>query len=261
MEKSVVLLQGIKKMYPMYKRPQDRLKQSLWLGKRRFYQEFWALKGIDLEVFDGEIIALLGANGAGKTTTLASISGLLSPRRGGIQFKGEDLRGFSPDKIVAKGIIQAPEGRHIFAQLSVLENLKMGAYLRRDKDGIKKDLDYVMSLFPILENRSGQSGGTLSGGEQQMLAISRALMGRPQVLLLDEPSLGLAPLIIRDIFATIRQINKEQKTTILLVEQNANLALQVAHRAYILTTGTITMSGQAADLLNDDGVRQAYLGG
>ena len=226
-----------------------------------YYGNIEALKGIDIEVNEGEIIALLGANGAGKTTTLSTISGLTPPRRGQVMFEGEDLRGLRPETIVSRGLIQVPEGRHIFPALSVLENLKMGAYLRRDKKGIEDDLEYVMTLFPILASRSRQSGGTLSGGEQQMLAISRALMARPRMLLLDEPSLGLAPLIIRNIFDIIKQINLEQRTTILLVEQNANLALRVAHRAYILTTGAITLSGAADDLLADEGVRKAYLGG
>lgn len=226
-----------------------------------YYGNIEALKGIDLEVREGEIIALLGANGAGKTTTLGSISGLVQPRRGRIAFNGRDITGQKPESIVAQGLIQVPEGRHIFPGLTVLENLKMGAYLRSDKKGIAADLEYVMTLFPILATRASQTGGTLSGGEQQMLAISRALMGRPRMLLLDEPSLGLAPLIIRNIFDIIRQINMEQGTTILLVEQNANLALRVAHRAYILTTGVITLSGLADDLLADEGVRKAYLGG
>lgn len=226
-----------------------------------YYGNIEALKGIDLEVREGEIIALLGANGAGKTTTLGSISGLVQPRRGRIVFNGRDITGQKPESIVAQGLIQVPEGRHIFPGLTVLENLKMGAYLRSDKKGIAADLEYVMTLFPILATRASQTGGTLSGGEQQMLAISRALMGRPRMLLLDEPSLGLAPLIIRNIFDIIRQINMEQGTTILLVEQNANLALRVAHRAYILTTGVITLSGLADDLLADEGVRKAYLGG
>ena len=230
-------------------------------GVHTYYGNIEALKGIDLEVKPGEIIALLGANGAGKTTTLSSISGLTPPKRGQVVFDGQSLAGQSPESIVARGLIQVPEGRHIFPELTVLENLKMGAYLRRDKKGIADDIDYVTSLFPILAKRAAQSGGTLSGGEQQMLAISRALMGRPRMLLLDEPSLGLAPLIIRNIFDIIQQINLEQGTTILLVEQNANLALKVAHRAYILTTGAITLSGVADDLLADEGVRKAYLGG
>ncbi|MDR2726033.1 MAG: ABC transporter ATP-binding protein [Candidatus Adiutrix sp.] len=230
-------------------------------GLHTFYGNIEALKGLDLTVEEGEIIALLGANGAGKTTTLNSISGLTPPRRGRVFFDGDDITGRSPESLVARGLIEVPEGRRIFPALTVMENLKMGAYPRRDRPGISEDLEYVFNLFPILRDRSGQSGGTLSGGEQQMLAISRALMGRPRMLLLDEPSLGLAPLIIRNIFDIIRQINMERGTTVLLVEQNANLALKVAHRAYILTTGLITLSGSAADLIADEGVRKAYLGG
>jgi len=230
-------------------------------GLHTFYGNIEALKGLDLTVEEGEIIALLGANGAGKTTTLNSISGLTPPRRGRVFFDGGEITGRSPESLVARGLIEVPEGRRIFPALTVMENLKMGAYLRRDQPGISEDLEYVFNLFPILRARAGQSGGTLSGGEQQMLAISRALMGRPRMLLLDEPSLGLAPLIIRNIFDIIRQINMERGTTVLLVEQNANLALKVAHRAYILTTGLITLSGSAADLMADEGVRRAYLGG
>jgi branched-chain amino acid transport system ATP-binding protein len=230
-------------------------------GLHTFYGNIEALKGLDLTVEEGEIIALLGANGAGKTTTLNSISGLTPPRRGRVFFDGEDITGYSPESLVARGLIEVPEGRRIFPALTVMENLKMGAYLRRDQPGIGEDLDYVFNLFPILRARAGQSGGTLSGGEQQMLAISRALMGRPRMLLLDEPSLGLAPLIIRNIFDIIRQINMERGTTVLLVEQNANLALKLAHRAYILTTGLITLSGSAEVLLADEGIRKAYLGG
>ncbi len=230
-------------------------------GVHTYYGNIEALKGIDLTVNQGEIIALLGSNGAGKTTTLSTISGLTPPKKGRVIFQGEDITALRAETIVSRGLIQVPEGRHIFPALTVLENLKMGAYLRGDKQGISDDLEYVMTLFPILAARSSQTGGTLSGGEQQMLAISRALMGRPKMLLLDEPSLGLAPLIIRNIFDIIRQINLEQGTTILLVEQNANLALRVAHRAYILTTGSITLSGPADDLMADEGVRKAYLGG
>jgi branched-chain amino acid transport system ATP-binding protein len=226
-----------------------------------FYGNIEALKGIDLAVEEGEIIALLGANGAGKTTTLNSISGLTPPRLGRVIFEGADITGRSPETLVARGLVEVPEGRRIFPALSVMENLKMGAYLRRNPKEVAADLDYVFNLFPILRDRAGQSGGTLSGGEQQMLAISRALMARPRMLLLDEPSLGLAPLIIRNIFAIIQQINLERGTTVLLVEQNANLALKVAHRAYILTTGLITLSGSPAALMADEGVRKAYLGG
>jgi len=230
-------------------------------GLHTFYGNIEALKGLDLAVEEGEIIALLGANGAGKTTTLNCISGLIPPRRGRVFFDGRDITGHSPESLVARGLIEVPEGRRIFPHLTVMENLKMGAYLRRDRPGISEDLDYVFNLFPILRARAGQSGGTLSGGEQQMLAISRALMGRPRMLLLDEPSLGLAPLIIRSIFDIIRQINRERGTTVLLVEQNANLALKVANRAYILTTGLITLSGSAEALMADEGIRKAYLGG
>ncbi|MDR2442655.1 MAG: ABC transporter ATP-binding protein, partial [Deltaproteobacteria bacterium] len=204
---------------------------------------------------------LLGANGAGKTTTLASITGLVTPHNGNIVFEGQSILGVRPEALVKRGLIMVPEGRRIFPGLTVLENLKMGAFLRTDPAGVAKDLDYVFNLFPILGTRSKQTGGTLSGGEQQMLAVSRALMGRPRVLLLDEPSLGLAPLVIRSIFDIIRKINTEQKTTILLVEQNANLALNLVHRAYIMTTGKITLSGTATALLNDENVRRAYLGG
>jgi len=230
-------------------------------GLHTFYGSIEALKGLDLAVEEGEIIALLGANGAGKTTTLNCISGLIPPRHGRVFFDGRDITGHSPESLVARGLIEVPEGRRIFPYLTVMENLKMGAYLRRDRPGISEDLDYVFNLFPILRARAGQSGGTLSGGEQQMLAISRALMGRPRMLLLDEPSLGLAPLIIRNIFDIIRQINRERGTTVLLVEQNANLALKVANRAYILTTGLITLSGSAEALMADEGIRKAYLGG
>jgi len=230
-------------------------------GIHTFYGNIEALKGLDLTVEEGEIIALLGANGAGKTTTLNSISGLTTPRRGRVLFDGGDITGHSPESLVARGLIEVPEGRRIFPALTVMENLRMGAYLRRDKPKMAEDLEYVFNLFPILRARAGQSGGTLSGGEQQMLAISRALMGRPRMLLLDEPSLGLAPLIIRNIFDIIRQINMERGTTVLLVEQNANLALKVAHRAYILTTGLITLSGSATALMADEGIRKAYLGG
>ncbi|MDR1656798.1 MAG: ABC transporter ATP-binding protein [Deltaproteobacteria bacterium] len=225
------------------------------------YGNVEALKGVDLNLSEGEIVALLGANGAGKTTTLASVTGLVSPRSGRIDFEGQSILGARPEYLVSQGLIMVPEGRRIFPGLSVLENLRMGAFLRNDKAGVEADLDYVFNLFPILATRAKQTGGTLSGGEQQMLAISRALMGRPRLLLLDEPSLGLAPLVIRNIFDTIRKINIDQKTTILLVEQNANLALNLVHRAYIMTTGRITLSGTAAELLNDESVRQAYLGG
>ncbi|OPY13379.1 MAG: High-affinity branched-chain amino acid transport ATP-binding protein LivF [Syntrophus sp. PtaB.Bin001] len=225
-----------------------------------WYGNIQALKGISISVNPGEIITLIGANGAGKSTTLMSISGLTPPRRGEIIFEGQPISGRAPDVIVAMGICQVPEGRHIFPSLTVAENLDMGAFLRRDRLGIKNDLEYVFDLFPILADRRHQPGGTLSGGEQQMLAISRALMARPKLLLLDEPSLGLAPLVVRLIFQIIRKINQENETTIFLVEQNAHMALQVAHRGYVLENGEILMEGTADTLLHSDAVRQAYLG-
>jgi len=225
-----------------------------------YYGNIQALKSISLEVQEGEIITLIGANGAGKSTTLMSISGIVPPREGSIVFQGESIEERAPDAIVKRGIIQVPEGRHIFPGLSVQENLDMGSLLRRDKKEVERDLEYMFELFPILRDRRSQAGGTLSGGEQQMLAISRALMGRPKLLLLDEPSLGLAPLIVQQIFEIIQKINKENKTTIFLVEQNANLALQVAHRGYVMETGTITMTDDADRLLANEDVRRAYLG-
>ncbi len=229
-------------------------------GVQTFYGNIQALKGIDLQVSQGEIITLIGANGAGKTTTLMSISGVAPPRQGEILFRGEPIHARSADEIVAMGICQVPEGRRIFPHLSVLENLDMGAFLRRDAAGVRKDLDYVFDLFPILAERRHQAGGTLSGGEQQMLAISRALMARPTLLLLDEPSLGLAPLIVQRIFDVIKRINREEDTTIFLVEQNANLALKTAHRGYVMENGRITMEDSAANLLADEAVKKAYLG-
>ena len=229
-------------------------------GVDTFYGNIQALKQVSIEVAEGEIVTLIGANGAGKTTTLMSICGVVPPRRGEIAFKGTPIQRLSPEKIVALGICQVPEGRHIFPQMSVLENLEMGAFLRRDKAGLQQDLAYVMDLFPILAQRRHQAGGTLSGGEQQMLAISRALMARPRLLLLDEPSLGLAPLIIKQIFAIIKKINAESGTTIFLVEQNANQALKLAHRGYVMENGRITLVDQAENLLNNDQVKKAYLG-
>lgn len=225
-----------------------------------YYGNIQALKGVDLEISEGEIVTLIGANGAGKTTTLMSICGLVPPRKGEIFFDNNPIHGMSPNDIVALGICQVPEGRRIFPFLSVLENLDMGAFLRNDKKDIKKDLDYVLELFPILAERRHQAGGTLSGGEQQMLAISRALMARPRLLLLDEPSLGLAPLVIKRIFDIIEKINKEHNTTIFLVEQNANLALKAAHRGYVLENGRITLTDTADNLLVNEDVRKAYLG-
>jgi len=222
------------------------------------YGEIRALKGIGLEVGRGEIVALLGNNGAGKTTTLKTISGLLRPTRGAVTLDGEPLVGVPSHDIVQKGIAHVPEGRRIFNRLTVRENLMMGAYLRRDA-GIAGDLDRVFALFPRLEERVGQIAGTLSGGEQQMLAIGRALMVGPRLLLLDEPSMGLAPVLVEQIFDTIADINR-QGTTILLVEQNAAMALSIAHRGYVLETGTIALMGTAAELSDNAEVRRAYLG-
>jgi branched-chain amino acid transport system ATP-binding protein len=227
---------------------------------KTFYGNIQALKGVNIEVREGEIITLIGSNGAGKTTTLMSISGITPPGSGEILFMDQPIHNVSPDKIVSLGISQVPEGRHIFPQLTVMENLHMGAFLRTDKDGIADDIEYVFGLFPILTERRNQAGGTLSGGEQQMLAISRALMARPRLLLLDEPSLGLAPKIVRQIFDIIRKINSEQKTTIFLVEQNANLALQVANRGYVMENGRIVLEDYADRLLSNEAVKKAYLG-
>ncbi len=225
-----------------------------------YYGNIQALKDVSLEVKEGEIVALIGANGAGKTTTLMTICGITPPRSGQITLDGDPIQDLSADKIVQKGIIQVPEGRRIFPDLTVLENLEMGAFLRTNKKLIQQDLNYVMELFPILEKRRNQAGGTLSGGEQQMLAISRALMARPRALLLDEPSLGLAPLIIKQIFDIIRKINKENNTTIFLVEQNANQALKLAHRGYVMENGRITLVDSADKLLSNEDVKKAYLG-
>ena len=222
------------------------------------YGQIRALKGIGLEVGRGEIVALLGNNGAGKTTTLKTISGLLRPTRGGITLEGAPLVGVAPHVIVLKGIAHVPEGRRIFNRLTVLENLMMGAYLRSDA-GIAADLDRVFALFPRLKERLSQVAGTLSGGEQQMLAIARALMLNPRLLLLDEPSMGLAPVLVEQIFDTIADINR-QGTTILLVEQNAAMALSIAHRGYVLETGSIVLTGTAAELSDNADVRRAYLG-
>ncbi len=218
-----------------------------------------ALRGISLEVPDGKIVTLIGANGAGKSTTLRTISGLVKADSGSISYDGQELLGKPINKILEVGIAQSPEGRRVFANLTVLENLKIGAYLRKDKDGIEKDLKWVYSLFPRLEERSWQLAGTLSGGEQQMLAVGRALMSRPKVLMMDEPSLGLAPLVVQGIFDIIRAINKEG-VTVLLIEQNANMALKVADFAYVLETGTITKSGTGVELLADESIKEAYLG-
>ena len=216
-----------------------------------------AVKGISLEVMEGEIVTLIGANGAGKSSTLRSIAGLVKPAGGTITFRGDNITGRDSAVIVKKGITLVPEGRRIFPDLTVLENLKVGAYLRRDE--IAGDIQWVYELFPRLKERAWQAGGTLSGGEQQMLAVGRALMARPKLIMMDEPSLGLAPLVVRDIFSIIRQINR-QGVTILLIEQNANMALKVADKAYVMETGRITMSGTGRELLDNDAVRAAYLG-
>jgi len=218
-----------------------------------------ALKGISLDVPDGQIVTLIGANGAGKSTLLRSIIGLVKPAGGSITYNDEELIGLNSQKIVEKGITLVPEGRRIFPNLTVAENLQIGAYMRNDKEGIAEDIARVYELFPRLEERSWQMAGTLSGGEQQMLAVGRALMSRPKLMMMDEPSLGLAPLVIKDIFGIIERINK-QGVTILLIEQNANMALKVAHRAYVLETGRITMTGSGKELLENPEIKAAYLG-
>jgi len=245
-----------------------------------YYGQIHALKGISLEVEAGEIVTLIGANGAGKTTTLRTISGLLRPRAGSVWFAGEELSRLAPHEIVRRGVVQVPEGRRIFGQLTVMENLEMGAFVRTDRNGIQEDLERVFALFPRLKERVGQVAGTLSGGEQQMLAIARSLMARPRVLLMDEPSMGLAPVLVEQIFEAIREINQQgttillveqifeaireinqQGTTILLVEQNAFMALEIAHRGYVMETGTIALSGGARELRENPEVKRAYLGG
>ncbi|HWD63383.1 MAG TPA: ABC transporter ATP-binding protein [Humibacter sp.] len=223
------------------------------------YGRIEALHGLSFAVEEGEIVSLIGANGAGKTTTMKAISGLLNLSKGSISFDGDDISKVKPHIRVARGISQAPEGRGIFPGMTVLENLDMGTYARKDRSSVKEDLERVFTLFPRLQERRTQAGGTMSGGEQQMLAIGRALMGRPRLLLLDEPSMGLAPQFIKQIFRIITEIN-EQGTTILLVEQNANQALARAHRAYVLETGTITHSGTGRELLSNTAIKEAYLG-
>lgn len=217
------------------------------------------LKGLSFEVREGEIVTLIGANGAGKTTTLMCLSGIVPTRQGAITFMGHDLGGLKPHEIVQLGLVHSPEGRKIFARMTVRENLDLGAFLRFDKGAIEKDIEHVFTLFPILEQRQNQAAGTLSGGEQQMLALGRAMLTRPKLLVLDEPSLGLAPLIVRRIFEVIEELNREGMT-ILLVEQNAHMALRAAHRGYVMETGHITMADTAKTLLDDPRVRQAYLG-
>lgn len=224
-----------------------------------FYGAIHALHDISIEVPQGEIVTLIGANGAGKTSTLRAISGLTAAKSGEIVYDGKSIKGIDASKLVGKGMSHVPEGRRVFANLTVMENLELGAYIRKDKSGIKKDMEIVFEKFPRLKERMNQPAGTLSGGEQQMLAIGRALMVKPRLLLLDEPSMGLAPIIVKDIFNIIEEINKGG-TTVLLVEQNAYMALSIAHHAYVLETGRIVMSGVASDLLKDDSIRNAYLG-
>lgn len=219
-----------------------------------------AVKGIDFEVKDGEIVALIGANGAGKTTTMHALSGLLKPKEGKIFLDEKEISKIPADKIVSLGLIQVPEGRHVFASQTVKENLELGAYLRKDKDGIKETLDHVYALFPRLKERENQLAGTLSGGEQQMLAMGRALMSKPKVLLLDEPSMGLSPLLVKEIFAIIKEINKAG-TTVFVVEQNAKMALEIANRAYVMETGKIVLTGTGEELISSSEVQKAYLGG
>ncbi len=216
-----------------------------------------AVKGITFDVAEGSIVTLIGANGAGKSTTLRTIAGLVQPRSGKISFMDEDITGLKPDKIVSRGITLVPEGRRVFSDLTVLENLKVGAYLRNDS--LTDDINWVYELFPRLKERSWQAAGTLSGGEQQMLAVGRALMSRPKLMMMDEPSLGLAPIVVKDIFSIIKEINK-RGVTILLIEQNANLALHTADVGYVLETGNITLSGPGDELLKNDAVKKAYLG-
>ena len=223
------------------------------------YNNIKAVKGISLTIYHGEMVCLIGANGAGKSTTLMTISGVLSPESGSIKFEGKSLGSISASQRVQIGISQVPEGRHIFPEMTVQENLELGAYIQRNSKKIAQDIELVFSVFPRLKERKFQRGGTLSGGEQQMLAIGRAVMSKPKLLLLDEPSLGLAPLIVEQIFETIRKIN-ENGTTVLLVEQNANLALTVTNRGYVMETGHITMEGNSKDLIADERIRAAYLG-
>ncbi len=224
------------------------------------YGRILAIRDISLKIFPGEIVTIIGGNGAGKSTTLMTICGILRPQTGKVFYQGKPIHNVSADKLPSQGLCQVPEGRRIFPRLSVQENLDMGAYFRKDPKGIAEDIEWVFSLFPVLKERRRQPGGTLSGGEQQMLAMGRALMGRPKLLLLDEPSMGLAPLVVQLIFRTISDINKQRGTTILLVEQNANLALRLAQRGYVLETGRVVLEDQASALLDNADIRKAYLG-
>ncbi len=225
-----------------------------------YYGPIMAIRGVSLEVREGQIVTVLGANGAGKTTLMKTISGVMDPEKGQILYQGKDIAGLSPDRIVRAGIVHVPEGREVFPLLSVEENLKMGAFTRSDPDGVKKDQEMVFSYFPILAQRRAQAAGTLSGGEQQMLAISRALMNRPKLLLLDEPSLGLSPLLVKEIFTIIRRLNREQGVTMMLVEQNAKIALEVADYGYVMELGRIVLADTADRLLQSKDVQQFYLG-
>lgn len=225
-----------------------------------YYGAIHALKGISVDVKEGEIVTLIGANGAGKSTILRTISGLLKPKSGEVTFEGQNIAGKAAQDIVKLSISQVPEGRRVFANMTVMENLELGAYIRNDSKGIKEDFDQVFSRFPKLAERRSQLAGTMSGGEQQMLAMGRALMSRPRLLLLDEPSMGLAPLLVREIFSIVKDINASG-TTVLLVEQNAHMALSIAHRAYVLETGRITLAGDAKELAASEEIRKAYLGG
>lgn len=224
-----------------------------------YYGMIQAIKGVSFHVDEGEVVALIGANGAGKTTILHTVSGLISPKRGSVDFEGKDIVKIPGHKIVSMGMAHVPEGRRVFAQLSVLQNLKMGAYTRKDKEEISQTLQTVFDRFPRLEERQNQMAGTLSGGEQQMLAMGRALMSHPKIILMDEPSMGLSPIFVNEIFDIIQQVSKSG-TTVLLVEQNAKKALSIADRAYVLETGKIVLEGKAGDLLNDDSIKKAYLG-
>jgi branched-chain amino acid transport system ATP-binding protein len=226
-----------------------------------FYGAIHALRDVSLEVGEGEVVAMIGANGAGKSTTLKAISGLVRPKKGAILYRGAAITALPAHRVVALGVSQVPEGRRMFGNLTVQENLEMGAYARRDRAGVRASFDAVYSKFPRLKDRRRQPAGTLSGGEQQMLAIGRALMAKPRLLLMDEPSMGLSPLLVREIFDTVRDLNRSDGVTILLVEQNAHMALQVASRAYVMETGRIVLSGPAAQLRNDPAVKAAYLGG
>ena len=246
---------------PPEKLPPERMQPLLALNDLHVsYGAVSALRGVSLHLYAGEVVALLGANGAGKSTTLRAISGLIKATSGQILLEGAPLTGLNPTDIVARGVAHCPEGRRVFGGMSVMENLRLGASVRSDTDGIRQDTERMLNLFPILAERRGQAAGTLSGGEQQMLALARALMARPRLLLLDEPSLGVAPLIVKDIFNTLREL-RETGVTILLVEQNARAALGLADRAYVLRTGSVALSGSAADLSASDEVAQAYLGG